>query len=63
MYLGDDLTDEYAFANINGAHGLSVRVGAREPTLARFTLSDPAAVEAWLRRVLVALTLEGRADG
>lgn len=56
VYLGDDLTDEHAFASVNGAHGLSVRVGAREPTLARFTLSDPAAVEAWLQRVLVALT-------
>ena len=63
VYLGDDLTDEHAFASINGAHGLSVRVGAREPTLAHFTLADPAAVEAWLRRVLVALTLEDRTDG
>ena len=63
VYLGDDLTDEHAFASINGAHGLSVRVGVREPTLAHFTLADPAAVEAWLRRVLVAVTPEGRSDG
>lgn len=63
VYLGDDLTDEHAFASINGAHGLSVRVGTREPTQARFTLADPAAVEAWLRRVLVALTAEGHTDG
>jgi trehalose-phosphatase len=63
VYLGDDLTDEHAFASVNDAHGLSVRVGTREPTLARFTLADPAAVEAWLRRVLVALTPGAATDG
>lgn len=59
VYLGDDLTDEYAFARVNEAHGISVRVGSREPTLAQFTLSDPTAVKAWLRRVLTAIT-EGK---
>lgn len=53
VYVGDDLTDEHAFARVNQAHGISVRVGAREPSLAGFTLADPAAVEAWLRQVLV----------
>jgi trehalose 6-phosphate phosphatase len=56
VYLGDDLTDEHAFARINQRHGLSIRVGAREPTLAGFTLPGPAAAEAWLIRVLDALT-------
>jgi len=56
VYLGDDLTDEHAFAGINQRQGLSVRVGAREPTVARFTLPGPAAAEAWLVRVLDALT-------
>ncbi len=56
VYLGDDLTDEHAFTQVNAAHGISVRVGAREPTLASFTLADPSAVEAWLRRVLTATT-------
>ena len=56
VYLGDDLTDEHAFASINSRHGLSVRVGAREPSLAEFTLPGPAAAEAWLSRVLDALT-------
>lgn len=55
IYLGDDLTDEHAFASINRKHGLSVRIGTREPTLARFTLPDPAATEIWLTRVLDAL--------
>jgi trehalose 6-phosphate phosphatase len=55
IYLGDDLTDEHAFASINQCHGISVRVGNREPTHARFTLSGPAATQAWLDRVLDAL--------
>lgn len=52
VYVGDDLTDEHAFADVNDAGGLSVRVGLREPTAARHTLADPAAVERWLRGVL-----------
>lgn len=56
VYLGDDLTDEHAFASINSRHGLSVRIGTREPSLALFTLLGPAAAEAWLSRVLDALT-------
>lgn len=56
IYLGDDLTDEHAFARVNREHGLSVRIGAREPTAAEFTLPGPAATEAWLVRVLDALT-------
>jgi trehalose 6-phosphate phosphatase len=51
VYLGDDLTDEHAFTVVNRAGGLSVRVGAREPSDARFTLPSPAAVHAWLQRV------------
>lgn len=54
VYLGDDLTDEHAFARVNDGGGISVRVGMREPTLARFTLADPTAVGAWLTRVLSA---------
>jgi trehalose 6-phosphate phosphatase len=56
VYLGDDLTDEHAFASINSRHGLSVRIGTREPSLAQSTLPGPAAAEAWLSRVLDALT-------
>lgn len=55
VYLGDDLTDEHAFAVVNRAGGLSVRVGGREPSDARFTLPSPAAVHAWLDRVRDAL--------
>lgn len=55
VYLGDDLTDEHAFVAVNRAGGLSVRVGAREPSDAGFTLSSPLAVHAWLDRVRDAL--------
>jgi trehalose 6-phosphate phosphatase len=55
VYLGDDFTDVYAFAAVNRMGGLSVRVGEREPSQARFTLPSPAAVHAWLERVRDAL--------
>lgn len=55
VYIGDDLSDEHAFRNINRARGISVRVGSREPSLARYTVSGPDAVESWLQRVLASL--------
>ena len=55
VYLGDDLTDEHAFAVVNHADGVSVRVGNREPSQARFTLPSPVAVHAWLAQVRDAL--------
>lgn len=55
VYVGDDLTDEHGFATANLESGLSIRVGAREPSLARFSLPEPAAARAWLFRVLHAL--------
>ena len=56
VYLGDDLTDEHAFATVRRADGLAIRVGDRTPTAARFTLPSPAAVQRWLVRVLDACT-------
>lgn len=46
--IGDDLTDEHAFARCNALGGVSVIVGTRRPTGARHALVDPAAVRAWL---------------
>jgi trehalose 6-phosphate phosphatase len=56
VYFGDDLTDEHAFAVVNAHDGISVRVGDREPSAARFTLHNPAAVQTWLDHVLASLT-------
>lgn len=46
--LGDDLTDEHAFACANALGGVSIIVGPRRPTLARHALADPHAVRTWL---------------
>ncbi|MBX5466925.1 MAG: trehalose-phosphatase [Firmicutes bacterium] len=52
IMMGDDATDEEAFLAL-GEGALTVRVGPpSEPTFARFRLSHPAAVEAFLRRHL-----------
>lgn len=55
---GDDLTDEDAFECVNACDGVSVIVGARRPSQARFALPNPAAVRGWLR----ALTLRSRVE-
>jgi trehalose 6-phosphate phosphatase len=47
-YAGDDLTDEAAFDAVNARGGLSVLVGDRESSEARFGLRDPTDVRAWL---------------
>lgn len=52
--LGDDLTDEDAFRRINAMDGISVIVGARRPTAARYALPGPAAVRAWLHALATA---------
>lgn len=51
--LGDDLTDEHAFEEVNDCGGVSVIVGTRRPTHANFALDDPHAVRAWLRGLAV----------
>lgn len=52
IYVGDDLTDEDAFAAVNELNGVSVRVGAPGATLARYRLADVAAVIDWLAAVV-----------
>ena len=49
VFLGDDVTDEDGFAEINRRGGLSVRVGARGPeTAAAYELPSVAATLRWL---------------
>lgn len=49
VVLGDDLTDEFAFAAANALGGVSVLVGrVTRPSVATRQLADPAAVRAWL---------------
>jgi trehalose 6-phosphate phosphatase len=52
LFIGDDWTDESAFAAVNRAGGRSIRVGEDErPTQARERLKNPSAVLDWLRQV------------
>jgi trehalose 6-phosphate phosphatase len=55
VVLGDDRTDEDAFAAADRHGGYGVRVGP-EPTAARYRLADVAAVHRWLRASLGALS-------
>jgi len=48
VFAGDDYTDESGFELVNAREGISVLVGDRAPSAARFHLTDPAAVRAWL---------------
>jgi len=58
IYLGDDRTDEDAFASL--PDGLTVRVGdASTPTRARYRVADPAAVERFLVWFVERLPAEG----
>jgi len=46
--IGDDVTDEDAFAEVNAGNGVSVIVGPRRPTIAHYALAGPAAAREWL---------------
>lgn len=51
VFIGDDITDERGFAEINRLGGLSIKVGPGQ-TRAHHRLADVAAVRAWLGHAL-----------
>lgn len=60
VFLGDDVTDENAFAVVNALGGISIKVGAG-PTQARYRLIDVLSVRDWLAS-LHALTVLSNSD-
>lgn len=51
LYIGDDQTDEDAFAVVSHRHGVGVVVGQPPATEARFSLTDPGEVLAFLHQL------------
>lgn len=49
VFIGDDVTDEAAFAWVNAHDGISVRVGPLEGSQARHAVADVTAALSWLR--------------
>ncbi len=50
--IGDDLTDEHAFAAAERLGGFGIVVGTRRPSVARHAFPDTHAVRAWLASLL-----------
>lgn len=48
VFVGDDVTDEDGFAEINRCGGIAVRVGPSAETHAAYSLANVRAVHAWL---------------
>ena len=55
VYIGDDLTDEDAFARLDGAGTTIVVTAEDRPTHARLRLADPGEVELVLDRMLATM--------
>ncbi len=51
VFIGDDCNDEHAFAAVNAAGGISIKVGQGR-SCARYRLPDVASVRQWLALVL-----------
>lgn len=48
VFAGDDLTDEHGFEVVDALDGLSVLVGGRKGSAARYGLRDPADLRGWV---------------
>jgi trehalose 6-phosphate phosphatase len=62
VFIGDDITDEAAFAAINARSGISIKVGAGD-TAARYRLAGPSAVHDWLDRFAAGNNHQGQKEG
>jgi len=51
VFIGDDVTDEEGFREVNDRNGLSIRVGDDGKSAARYRASDVATATAWLDRL------------
>lgn len=51
LYVGDDVTDEYAFEVVNSAKGISIKIG-REPTSASYMVEDVSRFAEWLHKLI-----------
>jgi trehalose 6-phosphate phosphatase len=60
VFVGDDVTDEDGFREVNRLAGVSIRVGGKDRSSAKFRLPDVASVRSWLREVLIGADQENR---
>jgi trehalose 6-phosphate phosphatase len=52
VFIGDDLTDEHGFAEVQRSDGIAIRIGGPEvPTVARLHMPDPAYLRERLREM------------
>ena len=51
VFVGDDVTDEHAFAVVNEMQGMSIRVGHPAATLAHHRIGSVSEVRRWLSRI------------
>jgi trehalose 6-phosphate phosphatase len=56
VVVGDDRTDEFAFVAANRHRGVSILVGPRDDTVARYRITDPAGVRTWLAMIIQEVT-------
>lgn len=52
VFAGDDPTDEAAFKEVNRRGGISILVGERSGSCARYNLSAPAQLRGWLEHLV-----------
>ncbi|MBM3952763.1 MAG: trehalose-phosphatase [Rhodospirillales bacterium] len=60
IFVGDDVTDEEGFREVNRRGGISVRVGADGKSAARHRVADIVEAATWLERLAGAATRRGR---